>query len=282
MADAGISDMLLTFNVVGKSKAERLARLAQRCDISVVADNDEVVKQVAGAGRTAGRDISVLVECDTGAKRNGVQSPEAALTLAQAIERTQGVSYGGLMTYARPGTRLESGAFLVAARDLLAKSGLPSRTVSTGGSPDMWSDEGLNIVNEYRAGTYIYFDRSLAARGTCSFDDCALSVLATVVSRPTEERAIIDAGSKALTSDLLGLKGYGIVRELGDAMVYDVNEEHGFLDLSTAKNKPKVGELVRILPNHACPVSNLFDKVVFIEGEKVLGAVKVDARGLVQ
>ena len=102
------------------------------------------------------------------------------------------------------------------------------------------------------------------------------------MSRPTEERAIIDAGSKALTSDLLGLKGYGIVRELNDAMVYDVNEEHGFLDLSATERKPKVGELVRILPNHACPVSNLFDKVVFIEGDKVLGAVKVDARGMVQ
>jgi D-serine deaminase-like pyridoxal phosphate-dependent protein len=261
MADAGISDMLLTFNVVGRSKVERLARLARRSEISVVADNEEVVRQVASAGRAAGRDISVLVECDTGARRNGVQSPEAALRLAQTIDRAQGVTYGGLMTYARPGTRLESGAFLATARDLLARSGLQSRTVSTGGSPDMWSDEGLNIVNEYRAGTYIYFDRSLAVRGTCSFEDCALSVLATVVSRPTEERAIIDAGSKALTSDLLGLKGYGIVRELNDAMVYDVNEEHGFLDLSATERKPKVGELVRILPNHACPVSNLFDKV---------------------
>jgi D-serine deaminase-like pyridoxal phosphate-dependent protein len=274
--------MLLTFNVVGRSKVERLAKLAQRSEIAVVADNEEVIRQVASAARAAGRDISVLVECDTGAKRNGVQSPEAALALAQRIDRTQGVTYGGLMTYPRPGTRLESGAFLAAARDLLAKSGLESKTVSGGGSPDMWSDEGLNIVSEYRAGTYIYFDRALATRGTCSFEDCALSVLVTVVSRPTEERAIIDAGSKALTSDLLGLKGYGIVRELGDAHVYDVNEEHGYLDLSATAKKPNVGEVLRVLPNHACPVSNLFDKVVFVDGEKVLGAVRVDARGMVQ
>jgi D-serine deaminase-like pyridoxal phosphate-dependent protein len=116
MADAGISDMLLTFNVVGTSKVDRLAKLARRTDISVVADNEEVIRQVAGAGRVAGRDISVLVECDTGAKRNGVQSPQAALALAHAVDRTQGVSYGGLMTYARPGTRLESGAFLAGAR----------------------------------------------------------------------------------------------------------------------------------------------------------------------
>jgi D-serine deaminase-like pyridoxal phosphate-dependent protein len=282
MAAAGLSDMLLTFNVVGRRKLERLAKLAQRTDISVVADNEEVVRQVATAGRAAGRDISVLVECDTGAKRNGAQTPDAAAALAQLIERTQGVCYGGLMTYPRPGSRTESRSFLAAARALAGKAGLATRTISAGGSPDMWSDEGLDIVNEYRAGTYIYFDRSLAVRGTCSFDDCAVNVLATVVSRPTEDRAILDAGSKALTTDLLGLTGYGIVRDLGDAPVYELNEEHGFLNLATARRRPKVGEMVRILPNHVCAVSNLFDKVVFIEGERVLGAVKVDARGLVQ
>jgi len=146
----------------------------------------------------------------------------------------------------------------------------------------MWSDEGLDIVSEYRAGTYIYFDRSLAARKTCSFEECALKVLTTVVSRPVEERAIIDAGSKALTGDLLGLSGYGIVRELADATVYDVNEEHGYLDVTAAQRKPGIGELLHVVPNHACPVSNLFDKVVFTEDDRVLGAVRVDARGLVQ
>ena len=146
----------------------------------------------------------------------------------------------------------------------------------------MWSDEGLDIISEYRAGTYVYFDRSLAVRGTCSFEDCALHVLTTVVSHPTQERAIVDAGSKALTSDLLGLSGYGIVRELGDARIYDLNEEHGFLDLSAATRTPRVGELLKIVPNHVCPVSNLFDQVVFVDGDEVLGAVRVDARGQVQ
>jgi D-serine deaminase-like pyridoxal phosphate-dependent protein len=146
----------------------------------------------------------------------------------------------------------------------------------------MWKDEGLSHITEYRAGTYIYFDRSLAERGTCGYDDCALTVLATVVSRPTSDRAIIDAGSKALTSDLLGLSGYGAVQELGRAPVYDVNEEHGYLDISAVAEKPKVGDLVRVTPNHVCPVSNLFDKVVFVKDGEVLGAVKVDARGTVQ
>lgn len=282
MADAGISDMLLTFNVVGAPKLKRLADLARRTEIKVVADNAAVVEGLGTAGSAAGRDIAVLVECDTGGKRNGVQSPEAAAELAKVIDATPGVAYGGLMTYAAPGTRLAAEAFLSEARDLAKKAGLETKIISTGGTPDMWKDEGLKIATEYRAGTYIYFDRSLAERGTCSYDDCALNVLATVVSRPTDERALIDAGSKSLTSDLLGLKGYGVVRALDKAQVYNMSEEHGFLDIAGLAQKPKVGELVRITPNHVCPVTNLFNSVVFVRGSDVLGAVKVDARGLVQ
>ncbi|WP_119387826.1 alanine racemase [Taklimakanibacter lacteus] len=282
MADAGISDMLLTFNVVGAPKLRRLAELARRTGISVVADNEAVIEGLGQAGIAAGRDISVLVECDTGGKRNGVQSPEAAAGLARVVDKTRGVTYGGLMTYAAPGTRLAAKAFLTEARDLAGKAGLETAVVSTGGSPDMWSKEGLEVATEYRAGTYIYFDRSLAERGTCSYDDCALHVLATVVSRPTDERALIDAGSKTLTSDLLGLKGYGVVTGLDKAQIYNMSEEHGFLDISGLAQKPKVGDLVQITPNHVCPVTNLFDRVVFVRGNDVLGAVKVDARGMVQ
>ena len=146
----------------------------------------------------------------------------------------------------------------------------------------MWKDEGLAALTEYRAGTYIYFDRSLAERGVCSYDDCAATILATVVSTPTANRAMIDAGSKSLTSDLLGMTGFGTVRSLDGATVYDQSEEHGFLDISHSTRKPSVGDLVRVTPNHICPVINLFDRIVFVDGEEILGAVKVDARGLVQ
>jgi D-serine deaminase-like pyridoxal phosphate-dependent protein len=279
MADAGIEDLLLTFNVVGRHKLERLAALARRCDISVVADSEAVVEGLGHAGQMAGRDISVLVECDTGAGRNGAQTPEAAVGLAKLISATKGIGYGGLMTY--PGERLVADEFLTKARGLATRAGLETHVVSSGGSPDMWKDEGLSSVTEYRAGTYIYFDRSLAERGTCRYDDCALTVLSTVVSCPTGNRALIDAGSKTLTSDLLGLPGYGVVQELGFAKVYNVNEEHGYLDTSGVTDKPRVGDLLRIVPNHVCPVTNLFDKVVIVRGKDVLGAVRVDARGKV-
>ncbi|MFT3989500.1 alanine racemase [Aestuariivirga sp.] len=282
MADAGIRDMLLTFNAIGRPKLERLAALMKRTGISVVADNADMLEGLSWAAQQAGRTLSVLVECDTGAHRNGVQSPEAAAALAQQIARMPGLAAGGLMTYAKTGTRVAAHDWLMAARDLITRAGLPCPVITTGGSPDMWLDDGLAGITEYRAGTYIYADRSLAEPGLFSYDDCALSVLATVVSTPTGDRAMLDAGSKSLTSDLLGLTGYGVVRELGFARVYDMSEEHGFLDISKANHKPHVGDLVRIIPNHVCPVTNLFDKVVFVRGDEVLGAVRVDARGTVQ
>ena len=143
----------------------------------------------------------------------------------------------------------------------------------------MWSDEGLEPVTEYRAGTYIYNDRSLISRGTASLDQCAMTVLATVVSRPTPDRAIIDAGSKALTSDLLGLQGYGMLIGLPDAVIYQLNEEHGLIDVSKCETRPEVGDRVRILPNHTCVVSNLFDRMLVVRGGKLLGTLPVDARG---
>ena len=282
MADAGITDMLLTFNVVGRPKLERLAALMRRTGIQAVADNEAMLEGLSHAASQAGRDLAVMVECDTGMGRNGVQSPADAIRLAQAIDRMPDLHFGGLMTLPRNGGRLQMGEFLEAACTGLAKAGLDVPAVSTGGSPDMWKDEGLARVTEYRAGTYVYHDRMQMAHGSAAPEDCAFAVLSTVVSVPTANRAMLDAGSKSLTSDLMGLEGYGEVRGLSGARVYAMSEEHGFLDISALNGKPKVGDLVKITPNHVCPVTNLFDRVVFVRGDEVLGAVKVDARGLVQ
>jgi D-serine deaminase-like pyridoxal phosphate-dependent protein len=282
MAVAGLKDLLLTFNVVGESKIERLAQLMRNTNIAVVADSAEVISGLDEAGKRAGRKLEVLIECDTGMGRNGMQTPSAALALARAVDRSAHLSLGGLMTYPAAFKRAQAAAFLDEAKSALTASGLPCKRVSSGGTPDMWKKEGLAPVTEYRAGTYVYNDRAIVKAGAAAWDDCAETVLATVVSTPTPERALIDAGSKALTSDLLGLEGYGVVRELNDALVYNVNEEHGYLDISKSSKKPKVGEQIKIIMNHTCPVNNLFDKVMFVRGNEVLGSVPVDARGKVQ
>ena len=205
MCAAGLTDLLLTFNVVGRPKLSRLAEIAGKSDITVVADSRHVACGLGEAGSAARKPLEVLVECDTGGARNGVQSPEDALDLAVFLDRLPGVRYAGLMTFPSPGTRRQTADFLEEAKSLAEMAGLETEYISTGGTPDMWSDEGLEPVTEYRAGTYIFNDRSLVERGCCTESDCAVDIIATVVSTPTADRAVLDHGSKSLTSDLHGL-----------------------------------------------------------------------------
>ena len=279
MANAGIGDLFLTTNVLGPAKLDRLGAVARRSRLAVVADSQTVVDAVAGAAGAAGAEITVLVECDTGGGRCGLSDPAAIAALAGRIARTERLAFGGLMTYPAAGKRLESEQALLAAIAACKAAGLAVPVVSTGGTPDMWKDEGLAPVTEYRAGTYIYNDRSLVARGVATVAQCAMTVLATVVSRPTADRAILDTGSKALTSDLLGLEGFGMILEHPEATIYQLNEEHGLVDVSRCATPPKVGDRVHVLPNHTCVVSNLFDRVFIVADGRLAGALPVDARG---
>ena len=279
MADAGVDDLFLTTNTLGAAKLARLGAVAKRCNLSVVADSRDVVDAVAATAKAAGAKVRVLVECDTGGGRCGLSDPQAIAELAKYIAGQDGLSFGGLMTYPAAGKRIEGERVLSAAIAACRSAGLDVPVVSSGGSPDMWKDEGLAPVTEYRAGTYIYNDRALLSRGTADLDQCAMTVLATVVSRPTPGRAIIDAGSKALTSDLLGLDGYGQVLEHPEAVIYQLNEEHGLIDVSRCAAPPEVGDRVHILPNHTCVVSNLFDRMFIVSGGRLAGALPVEARG---
>ena len=280
MAKAGVPDIFITFNIVGKAKLARLAALAETARISVVADHPEVVDGLETAAAASGGQITVLVECDTGAGRNGVQSPGEAATLAAFIRNSPHLSYGGLMTFPKPGGRRQMGEFLAEAIRKADLEGCRTDRVSVGGTPDMWSDEGLERVTEYRAGTYIFNDLSVIAAGACTEDDCAVDVLATVVSLPKQDRAILDAGSKALTSDQMGQEGFGRLRG-SEARLHALSEEHGMLDTRGMRRRPNIGDIVRIIPNHVCPVINLFDRVALMRDGAIVGSARVDARGRV-
>jgi D-serine deaminase-like pyridoxal phosphate-dependent protein len=282
MADAGLTDLLLTFNIIGAAKLARLKALHSRVVIRVVADSAECVAGLAATFTDPDSPLCVFVECDTGMGRCGVQSPAAAVDLARKIIASPGLAFAGLMTYPAAGKYRAAAQWLSDAKAAFTAADLDLPTITTGGTPDIWHmDEAARIATEYRPGTYIYMDRSQVAAGAASFDDCALTVLATVVSRPTEERAIVDAGSKALTSDLLGLVGHGHVVEYPDARVVGLSEEHGTLDVSACATKPNIGDVIRIIPNHCCPVTNLFDKVNLIRDGQVVQTLAVAARGRV-
>ncbi|MBC2885652.1 D-TA family PLP-dependent enzyme [Ochrobactrum sp. CM-21-5] len=277
MADAGLTDIFLPYNIIGQQKLDRLHVLHQRIALSVTVDNTTSLDGLARRFTDAGRPLKVLVECDTGMGRCGVQTPAEALELAQIINRSEGLRFGGLMTYPAAGKPDEAEEWLYDARELLAANGIKCETISSGGTPDMWRKPVRNVVTEYRPGTYIYFDRSQVARGAATLDDCALTVLTTVVSHPTADRAIIDAGSKALSTETLGLPDFGELMGRSDARVTGLSEEHGTIrgDLAGLR----VGERVRVVPDHVCIVSNLFDEVNLVSGEAVIDIVPVAARG---
>lgn len=279
ISEGGVDDVLITFNIFGEDKLPRLRALANKVRLSVVADNAATVEGLAKEFADADVPLSVLVECDTGGARCGVMTPNAAKELAANIASRAGLTFGGLMTYPPVGQEPQVQAWLTEAKVLIEASGLEVPAISNGGSPGMWQAQDVPIATEYRIGTYVYNDRSLQDRGVCTWDDCALSVLVTVVSVPSNGRAVVDAGTKVLTSDLLGLDGHGYVLGRPDIKVAGLSEEHGVLTAEAINLK--VGDRLRIIPNHVCVVSNMLDEVQLIRGDQVLGPHAVAARGKV-
>lgn len=281
-ADAGFEDLLITFNILGSEKHKRLIDLNTRISgLKVVADNETTVRGLSCAFSQT-RPLTVLVECDTGGGRCGVQTPQAAIALAETIAAASGLTFGGILTYPKANSEEAVEAFFAAVIAGLSARDIPCPIVSTGGTLSLFSAHKVTSATEHRAGTYVYNDRAMARSGHCSLDDCAMSILATVVSRPTEDRAILDAGSKALTSDLLGFTDYGLIMDYPDAVITGLSEEHGTVDLSkVAGPRPKIGDKVRIIPNHTCVVSNLFDVMTFHRAGAVTRVEDVAARGLV-
>lgn len=281
-ADAGIDDILLTYHIIGSAKLARLKLLNDRiARLTVVADSKMVIDGLA-ATFDASHPLRVMVECDTGGKRCGVQDAQAAIELAEYITAAPGLEFVGLMTYPAPGGAEQVEKFLSTAMQGLTGKGIPCPVRSSGGSPDLYKAHLVPSATEHRAGTYIYNDRSMVRAGQCGSDDLAMTILATVISRPAADRAVLDSGSKALTSDLLGFSDYGQVQGAEGAQIVGLSEEHAVVDLTGHEGDfPAVGEVVRIVPNHTCVVSNLFDRMVFHRDGVVTRVEDVAARGMV-
>jgi D-serine deaminase-like pyridoxal phosphate-dependent protein len=279
MADAGIDNILISYNLIGDEKMARLAALQAKADMTVAADNSTVIAGLPRAAEISGRPLSVVVECDTGRKRAGVETPREAITLAREIAASKGLTFAGFMLYPTETGWTEAQSFYDEALAGVHAHGLDATMVSTGGSPNLKNLGKLKGATEHRPGTYIYNDRMQVAAGVASWDDCALNIYSTVVSRAAPERGILDAGSKTLTTDTGGLDGHGLILEHPEAKIARFAEEHGFLDLSRSNTRPNVGDVVRIVPNHVCVVVNMMDEVVMVRGEEIVGVLPVAARG---
>ncbi|MCP1845219.1 D-serine deaminase-like pyridoxal phosphate-dependent protein [Bradyrhizobium sp. USDA 4524] len=279
MADAGIDNILISYNLLGDEKMARLGALQGKANVTVAADNSVVVGDLPKAAAASGRPLSVVVECDTGRKRAGVETPAEAIALAREIAASKGLSFAGFMLYPTETGWADAQKFYDEALAGVRAHGLDATIVSTGGTPNLKNLGKLKGGTEHRFGTYIYNDRMQVAARVATWDDCALHIYSTVVSRAGPERGILDAGSKTLTSDTGGLEGHGLILEHPEARIARFAEEHGFLDLSRSNTRPNVGDVVRIVPNHVCVVVNMMDEVVMVRGDEIIGALPVTARG---
>ena len=289
-------DLLLAHPPACASKVRRLCALPESVDLKVGLDAVEVLRPLAAAGAAAGRTFGILVEFDAGLGRTGVVAPEGAVRVAEAAASVAGARFDGLMFY--PGhvriPRTEQPAALARLSDridafvaALEGAGLPPGVVSGGSTPTLWDSHLLRGVTEVRSGTCIYNDRDIVGMGAAAPEDVAYTVLGTVVSVAVPGQVVVDAGSKALSKEVLGsgAPGYGVLFDHPDVTVKAINEEHGVLDLSGTAWRPAIGEQLRIVPNHVCVSVNLQDQLWGFEGEGTAGEdgavrpVMLEARG---
>jgi D-serine deaminase-like pyridoxal phosphate-dependent protein len=275
--DGGCADILIAYPLIGDAKLERLSALARRARVAVALDSLEVARAIAGAGA----DVAVRIEVDTGQHRAGV-APGDAAALAREVAAL-GLRVEGVMTHegqAYAAEDLAAATREAAAQMREAAAGMDAPVVSLGSTPTARFAAREPGVTEIRPGTYVFQDRTQIAHRAATEDDLAAFVLATVVSRPAPDRAVVDAGTKVLSSDRLNAPGAPV--DFGALTngwpVVRASEEHGVVAVP-ADARLEIGTQVRIVPNHVCPVINLFDEAVVLDGDRV-ERWRVAARGL--
>lgn len=275
-ADAGFMDIQITNNIVGAQKTARLAALAGRCQVCVSADDAVVIAGLAEAAAAARTQIGVMVDLATDLQRTGA-APAQVVGLAQQIEAAPYLRFAGLMLYpSRPVNR----PVLLDALRQLDQAGIAVDVISGGGTSTVPQAHEIPELTELCVGVYIFHDWVFIENGTVTPDDCALHVLATVISHPVAERVILDCGSKTLAfRDLHGR--YGYLPEYPQARIYKLSEEHAYVDVSACGVRPQIGERVHVLPVQTGLVANLTDQMYGMRGDQVEVVWDVAARGRV-
>lgn len=277
MVAAGIQDILIPYNLVGPLKAERLIRLAKRATMTVAVDSEDTARGISHQAKADGCTVRVIIELDTGSKRCGVQSPEAALALAQSIVAMPGLALQGLMVYP---SRLEAKPFLEKTVALLDAAGIPVHIISGGGTGAEAASKAIGCT-ETRSGSYAWEGMTrIGGSQMLNPERCACRVLVTVVSVPTSERIIVDGGSKTFAT--YPPTPYGYIIEHPDAKIYGMSVEHGHVDVSQCSHRFRVGERLSVIPLHQETTLNLHDEVVGVREGTVEVIWPVAGRGKVK
>jgi D-serine deaminase-like pyridoxal phosphate-dependent protein len=284
-------DILVAYPAVDPARTVRLAALARAATIRVAIDSPEAIDALAAAARAAGTTLGILVDLDVGSGRTGVPTVDRLVSLAEATDRAAGLRLDGIFYYPGHITAPPTGQtepLLLVAEKLGAAihrfdaGGLCRRIVSGGSTPTAFQSHHIRGGTEIRPGTCVYNDLNIVRGGFGTIDDCAASVVCTVVSDAVRDQIILDGGSKTLTMDRCGPapdSGHGLIVEYPEAFIGKLTEEHAQVDVSRCAVRPRVGERVTVIPNHICPVVNLHDTAWWWEADGSLQVLPIDARG---
>jgi D-serine deaminase-like pyridoxal phosphate-dependent protein len=275
-AEAGFDNIQIPYNIVGTPKTSKLADLALYNTITVSVDHEDVVAGLAEAAHEKAVSLRVLIELATDLERTGA-SVDDVVPLATRIEREENLQFAGLMLYP---SKVLMRPLLQEALHQLDRAGIGVQTVSGGGTGAALEAHAFPELTELRVGTYIFNDWMQVCAKVAALEDCAMHIAATVVSRPTAERALLDCGSKTLASDRYD-GSFGYIEEYPQARIYNLNEEHAYVDVSACEKRPQIGERVHVIPVHTCVVMNLANRVFGVRGEQVEREWTVTARGCV-
>ncbi len=291
----GVEDVLLAYPTVGEPKIRRLLALMERARVVVALDSREAAEALSRAMAAEDRVLDVYVEVNTGQDRAGARAGEEATGLALDLARLPGLRVVGVMTHegqanaASPeqieATALAAGRALVETAEAVRAGGADVSAVSVGSTPAATYTPTVPGVTEMRPGTYVFNDNTAFRYGRLGPNDCALRILATVVSRPAPDRAVIDAGSKTLAMDRsLAHPGHGYVVGHPQAEIARLSEEHGVVLLPEGEDREsfRVGDRVEIIPNHVCPTVNLQDQLFLVRDGRLADVWDVAARGKVR
>ncbi|MCE9589343.1 MAG: alanine racemase [Planctomycetes bacterium] len=292
MAKVG-EDLLLAYPALDPARTGRIAALARDKTIRVAVDSAFAADALADAARRAGATIGILVDIDVGFHRTGMQTPAQALALAQHVSKTKSLRLDGLFFYpghivAKPDEQTAILAPIEAMLEetitLWKKNGLEAKIVSGGSTPTGTQSHHLKALTEIRPGTYIYYDRNCITGNWCAIDDVAAVIVCTVISDAVPGKCVLDAGTKTFTSDRLvgdatNQHGSGLIIEYPQAKIVRCSEEHAEVDLSLCDRRPKLGDRVRVIPNHICPCVNLQDQMYLRHEDGTIETLPIEGRG---
>ncbi|MFZ3109430.1 MAG: D-TA family PLP-dependent enzyme [Rectinemataceae bacterium] len=295
MAANGLDDIFIANEIVGRQKLERIIKVAETCTIAFGVDSPCQVEDAERVFAAASKPATVLIEIEVGENRSGVIEEKDFLALLETIRGCPHVHFKGIFSHdghsysARDIEEcgrifLESQRRTLRFADLAAGIGMKPEVVSIGSTPSLMNRfEIMEGVTELRPGTYVFMDASQAhAIGT--LDRCAATVLATVISKPTAERVIMDVGAKGLTMQertkgICATPGKGTILEFPSVHIFAVYDEHAIIYDREFREKVKIGEKLRIIPVHICPVCNLYDSATLISGDDVVEEIPILCRG---